>query len=190
MCAARSGATLAVAAAQTPCTMPRVSATAALLCAALCLPLASHADELADVQRMAQAGDTMGALQRAETALAAKPRDARLRFAKGVLLSDLKRDAEAITVFEQLSQDYPELPDPLNNLAVLYAAQGRLDDARIALESALRNDAQHRTARENLADVYVRMAIRLWASLAASAPADAAIARKLKLARELLAPPR
>lgn len=136
---------------------------------------------------MAAAGDTQAALSRAEQALVAKPKDAQLRFTKGVLLADLKQSAQAIEVFSQLNADYPELPDPLNNLAVLYAAQGRLDEARVALEAALRNDSQHRTARENLAGVYVRMAMRLWSTLASSAPGDATLAQKLKLGRELLA---
>ena len=39
--------------------------------------------------------------------------------------------------FEQLTEDFPELPEPYNNLAVLYAADGQLDRARAALELAL-----------------------------------------------------
>lgn len=167
--------------------MPRIQTVAMLICAVLWMPCAAQASELDEVHRLEASGDTQAALSRAEQALVARPRDAQLRFAKGVLLADLKRDAQAIEVFTQLNADYPELPDPLNNLAVLYAAQGRLDEARTALDAALRNDSQHQTARENLADVYVRMAVRLWSALAASAPTDAALARKLKLARELLA---
>lgn len=149
---------------------------------------AARADDLADVQRLAGAGDLRGALARAEQALAASPRDARLRFARGVLLADLRREAEATQVFLQMHEDYPELPDPLNNLAVLHAAGGRLDEARAALEAALRNDPQHRNARENLADVYVRLAVRLWSGLAAGGVNDPALARKLRLARDLLRP--
>jgi len=148
-----------------------------------------RADDLADVQRLAGAGELSSALQRAEQALAARPRDASLRFAKAVVLTDLKREAEAMAIFMQLHEDYPELPDPLNNLAVLHAAAGRLDDARAALELALRNDALHRTARENLADVYLRLALRLWDGLVSSGPADATLVRKLRLGRELLRPP-
>jgi Flp pilus assembly protein TadD len=169
--------------------MPRALAFAILICASLWTSGAAHATELAEVQRLAAAGDTEAALNRTEQALVAKPKDAQLRFTRGVLLADLKRDDQAIEVFRQLNVEYPELPDPLNNLAVLYAAKGRLDEARVALESAVRNDSQNRVARENLADVYVRMAVRVWSALAASAPADAALTRKLKLGRELLSGP-
>jgi Flp pilus assembly protein TadD len=171
--------------------MPRSSTTLTLLLVVSCLVVttAVRADELADIERLATQGDRAGALQLAERALVARPRDAQLRFAKGVLLADLQRPDEAMAVFTALSEDFPELPDPLNNLAVLHAAQGRLDAARVALESALRNDPQHRNARENLGDVYVRLAIRLWDSLAVGGAADAALARKLRLARELVRAP-
>lgn len=162
---------------------------AALLLAAILVAGTARADDLADVQRLAGAGDLSAALQRADEALKARPRDAQLRFVRGVLLADLKRDADALAVFQQLHEDYPELPDPLNNLAVVLAGQGRIDEARAALESALRNDAQHRNARENLADIYLRLAVRLWSGLAASGPADPAVERKLRLAREILRAP-
>lgn len=151
--------------------------------------LPAHADELADIQRLQVMGDASAALQQADKALLAKPRDAQLRFVRGVLLVELKRDDEALEVFQRMNEDFPELPDPLNNIAVLHAAKGRLEPARVALDGALRNDPHHRAARENLADVYVRLAVQLWAELAASAPSNAGLTRKLRLARELLQAP-
>jgi Flp pilus assembly protein TadD len=169
--------------------MPRVL-TLALLALTLgaCGPLA-HADALADVLRLQAAGEPSSALRQADNALLLTPRDAQLRFVRGVLLVELKRDDEALDAFQRLNEDFPELPDPLNNIAVLHAAKGRLEPARAALEGALRNDPQHRAARENLADVYVRLAMQLWGDLAASAPTDAGLTRKLRLARELLQAP-
>ncbi len=163
--------------------------TICLVAALLAAPTASWADDLADIARLQAAGDFATALQRADQALATKPRDAALRFARGVVLAELKRDADALAAFERLNEDFPELPDPLNNIAVLHAAAGRVDAARAALEAALRNDPQHRAARENLADVYLRLAVRLWDGLANPGPADPAVARKLRLARELLRAP-
>jgi tetratricopeptide (TPR) repeat protein len=83
--------------------------------------------------------------------------------------------------------------EPYNNLAVLRAAQGQLDEARVALEAALRADPAHREARENLGDLYVRLAVRLWEGLGPAAgrrEPDADLARKLRLAREISAPGR
>jgi len=169
--------------------MPRAP-TRVLLAAALGVGvLSAHADELADIQRLQAAGEASSALRQADKALLANPRDAQLRFVRGVLLVELKRDDEALDVFQRMNEDFPELPDPLNNIAVLHAANGRLEPARAALEGALRNDPQHRAARENLADVYVRLAVQLWGELAASAPTNAGLTRKLRLARELLQAP-
>lgn len=169
--------------------MPRVLTLVLLAVTLSACVLSAHADELADIQRLQAAGDASAALQQADQALLAKPSDAQLRFVRGVLLVELRRDDEALDVFQRMNEDFPELPDPLNNIAVLHAAKGRLEPARAALEAALRNDPQHRAARENLAEVYVRLAIRLWADLATSAPANAGLTRKLQLARELLQAP-
>jgi Flp pilus assembly protein TadD len=170
--------------------MPRLLPLLLLVAATALGPRVADADELTDAQRLQATGDLAGALTRVEQGLAARPRDADLRFARGVLLAELKRNDEALEAFTRLSEDYPELADPLNNIAVLQAASGRTDAARAALEAALRADPQHRAARENLADVYVRLAVRLWDGLLdPSQRPDDAIARKLRMARELLRAP-
>ena len=128
--------------------------------AAACLAaLPLRADELLDIDKLYRAGDVQQALRKADEAIAAQPRAAQVRFLKGVMLADLKRNAQAIEVFAALTQDFPELPDPYNNLAVLYAAEGQLQNALVALQTALRNDPAHRAARENLGDVYLALAI-------------------------------
>lgn len=144
------------------------------------------ADALGDARRQAAAGQSEVALATIDKALGAKPQDAQLRFQRGVLLADLGRHEAAMQVFLALNQEFPELPDPLNNLAVLHAAQGDLERARVALEAALRNQPGHRAARENLGDVYARMALRLWQSLAAGTQVEPTLARKLALARQLV----
>jgi Flp pilus assembly protein TadD len=150
---------------------------------------AASADELVEIQRLQAAGNPEAALQQADRVLALNPRDAQIRFLRGVLLTELKRDDEALEAFQRMHEDYPELADPLNNIAALQAAKGQLEAARASLEAALRNDPAHRAARENLADVYLRLALQLWEGLAASPPADTQLERKLRLARELVRAP-
>lgn len=157
-----------------------------LLAALLGFGAASQADALGDARRLSGAGQTVQALAVVDKALADKPKDAELRFFRGVLLTDLGRSAEAQLIYTALSQEYPELPDPFNNLAVLHAARGELDQARALLETALRNEPRHRAARENLGDVFLRLAVRQWQSLAAEAQPEPALSRKLALARELM----
>jgi Flp pilus assembly protein TadD len=57
-----------------------------------------------------------------------------------------------------LIEDYPELPEPYNNLAVLYAQQKQFDKARTALEMAIRIHPGYATAYENLGDLHSRLA--------------------------------
>jgi Flp pilus assembly protein TadD len=150
----------------------------------------ARADEVAEVQRLLRAGELPAALERAERATAADPQDARLRFLTGVILMDLQRDAAALSVFERLTEDFPELAEPYNNIALLQGRAGKLDEARAALETALRNDPTLRAARVNLGDVYLRLAMRSWETLAGEAPGDAGLQRRLRAAREIVAQPR
>jgi Flp pilus assembly protein TadD len=137
------------------------------------------------IERLFRSGQTVQAFQRVDRAIAAQPGDPALRFLLGVMLTESKRETEAIQTFERLTQDFPELPEPFNNLAVLLAAQGQIDRSRALLEVALRNDPTYLTAHQNLGDVFARLAVRAYAAAASSARVDDNLSRKLRLAREL-----
>lgn len=136
-------------------------------------------------QRLADEGRPDEALAAIEPALESSPSDARLRFLKGVILSGQGKDAEAIAIFQGLARQFPELPEPHNNLAALHAARGELDLARKALDEAIRALPSYALAHENLGDLHLRLAIRAWQRAVELEPANAAAARKLKLSREL-----
>ncbi len=159
-----------------------------LACSGLCLALPARADEAAEVRALLARGDHAAALERAQKAAAANPRDAQARFLVGVVLMDSQRNDEALAQFTRLAQDYPELPDPQNNIALLHARAGRLDSARAALETALRNDPSHRLARANLGQLYLMLAVQTLEQAAALGPLDPAVQRRLEGARVLLAP--
>ena len=130
-----------------------------LVAAALTMSTATvFADDIADVQKLLAAGKNPEALQKADQYLAARPKDPMMRFLKGISLSQAGRTSEAITVFVKLTEDYPELPEPFNNLAVLYAQQGQYEKSRSALEMAIRTNPSYSTAYENLGDVYAKLA--------------------------------
>ncbi|NYE63340.1 ketosteroid isomerase-like protein [Duganella sp. 1224] len=116
------------------------------------------ADEFADVSKLAKAGKVADALAKTNEYLSKHPADAQMRFMKGVLLSEQNKSEEAIAVFTKLTEDYKDLPEPYNNLAVLYAANGQYDKARVALEKAIRTNPSYQTAYENLGDIYGKMA--------------------------------
>ncbi len=151
---------------------------------------ADSSQQLRDIEQQFRRGETATALQRLDQTLQQQPGDAGLRFLKAVLLAEGQQGAAAAALLEQLTQDFPELPEPYNNLAVLQGSAGRLDQARSLLDTALRLDPNYRTAHENLGDVYVRLAQRAYlaAGAATSSPrAEPALQNKLRLARELSA---
>ncbi|MDE2309738.1 MAG: tetratricopeptide repeat protein [Betaproteobacteria bacterium] len=124
----------------------------------LCFSLAAHADEVQDINKLFKQGQHEQALERVNTYLAGKPKDAQARFLKGLILTEQGKTNDAIRIFSELTEDYPELPEPYNNLAVLYAGQGQYDKARVALEMAIRTHPSYATAHENLGDIYAKMA--------------------------------
>lgn len=81
-----------------------------------------------------------------------------LLFIDGVLLSELGEIDKAISVFVSLTKSHPSLPEPYNNLAVLYAQSGNFDLARTALEKSIKTHPSYATAHVNLGDLYTRMA--------------------------------
>ncbi|MFN4350023.1 MAG: tetratricopeptide repeat protein [Hylemonella sp.] len=116
------------------------------------------ADEYSEVGQMLRAGRLAEAQTRVDRALAAKPRDPQMRYFKGVIQRESGQPAEALATFTKLTEDYPELPEPYNSLAVIHAAQGEFDKARIALEMAIRANPGYATAHENLGDIHARLA--------------------------------
>ena len=159
-----------------------------ILAAALALAAtAAPAQEVREIEKLYRSGDTTLAMQRVDKAIAEKPRDAALRFQRAVMLTELQRTDEAIDALNKLIEDFPDLPEPYNNLAVLLAGQGRIDSARALLETALRHDPAYAVAHENLGDVYIRLAQREFDRASAAGRIDDALQRKLKLTRDMAA---
>lgn len=149
---------------------------------------AAHADDYGDVNQLIRSGKLPEALARADQYLAAKPRDPQMRFLKGVIQTESGRPNDAITTFTKLTEDYPELPEPYNNLAVLYAGQSQFDKARAALEMAIRTNPSYATAHENLGDVYAKLASQAYSKALQLDGNNTGVQPKLALIRDLFAP--
>lgn len=121
---------------------------------------AGPAEDTKDATKLYQQGKLDQALSKVNSALTQQPKDAQGRFLKGLILTEQKKGADAIQVFTSLTEDYPELPEPYNNLAVLYANQGNYDKAKAALELAIHTHPSYATAYENLGDIYAQLARR------------------------------
>jgi ketosteroid isomerase-like protein len=148
---------------------------------------ASHAwaDEYIDVTKLMKGNQMSEAMAKADQYLASKPRDPQMRFLKGVIQSETNKVNEAISTFTRLTEEYPELPEPYNNLAVLYANGGQFDKARHSLEMAIRTNPSYSTAHENLGDIYARLASQAYAKALQLDAANTAVSPKLALIREL-----
>jgi ketosteroid isomerase-like protein len=163
-------------------TLYRALASAGMV-ASLLIWSPAQADELADVSKLAKAGKVVEALNKANDYLAKRPADPQMRFMKGVLLTEQGRSDEAITIFTRLTEDYKDLPEPYNNLAVLYAGKGDYEKARATLEKAIRTNPSYMTAYENLGDVYGKMASQAYDKALALGANNAPVQSKLTLLR-------
>jgi ketosteroid isomerase-like protein len=159
-----------------------------LALAAALMGSTAWADDYGDVNQLLRAGKHSEALAKADQYLAAKPRDPQMRFLKGVIQTEAGKPADAISTFNKLTEDYPELPEPYNNLAVLYAGQSQFDKARAALEMAIRTNPSYATAHENLGDVYAKLASQAYSKALQLDAGNTGVQPKLALIRELFAP--
>ncbi|MBF0369740.1 MAG: tetratricopeptide repeat protein [Magnetococcales bacterium] len=165
------------------------SLVAVCLCFALLtglsFPEKSYADELEEIYRLADQRRFDQANRRLNAYLKENPKDPQARFLKGLVLTEQKKRGEAIKVFTALSRDYPELPEPFNNLAVLFAEQGDYDKARDALTRAIETHPNYATAHENLGDIYAKMASQSYSRALQLNRSNAQAQAKLNLVTKL-----
>ena len=162
--------------------------TLLIVTALLVGPLAQAATTPLDqTQSLWLAGHRQEAVTAIQAELARSPDDLKLRFTLGVYRMELRETDAALQIFTALTQDFPDLADPYNNLAVLHAGQGQLDQARADLEQALRLQPDHAQAQENLGDLLLRLAARAYerAQAAAAVPSQG-LAQKLKQTQALV----
>ena len=92
-------------------------------------------------------------------------------------------------MFLKLTEDFPELPEPYNNLAVLYAQNKQYEKARAALQMALRDHPEYAVAHENLGDVYAKLASQSYDKAVQLNAANAAARAKSSAIQNLLDTP-
>ena len=147
--------------------------------------VAAQTDDYQEAQKLFRGGQQSQALERVDSFLKGNPKDARARFLKGLILTEQNKTADAIRIVTGLTEDYPELPEPYNNLAVLYAQQGQYDKARSALELSIRTHPSYATAHENLGDIYAKLASQAYDKALQLDKANTAAQTKLGLIKEL-----
>ncbi|MEO7403539.1 MAG: tetratricopeptide repeat protein [Burkholderiales bacterium] len=144
------------------------------------LPIALQA-----VPKLIRTGNYAQALTTIESHLKNDPDSIPAQFFRGVVFAETKRSTDAIEVFSDLIARHPQLPEPYNNLAVLYAANGQYHRARDALEQAVAANAQSPLVHENLGDVYARLAAASYERATKLEPTNRGVRAKLTLIRNL-----
>jgi tetratricopeptide (TPR) repeat protein len=129
-------------------------------------------------------------LTQLDARIASNPHDAQAKFKRGTALAHLNRDDDAIAAFTELTQLYPELPEPYNNLAALYAKHGRYAEARAALETATKVNPGYGLAYENLGDLYLRMANEAYRRAQGLGKASATTTQRLADIQKIVSPPK
>ncbi|WP_034618619.1 tetratricopeptide repeat protein [Chitinibacter tainanensis] len=155
----------------------------------LLFSLSAHAADSDDIQQLIRSKQFAQALERADKSLAKTPKDAQVRFLRALALSELGRSDEAIKAFTQISEEFPQLPEPYNNLAVLYANKGQFDKARTALQMAIQTNPSYAIAHENMGDLYARLASQAYDKALQLESNNAQIQTKLKLVDSLFSQP-
>ena len=146
------------------------------------------ADDTPQIDASIAAQNWSGALSELDARIAAHPHDAQAKFKRGSVLAHLNRDDDAILQFTELTQAYPELPEPYNNLAALYAKHGRYEEARTALETAIKANPGYGLAYENLGDLYLRLADQSYRRAQTLGQAGATTAQRIASIEKIVLP--
>lgn len=161
--------------------------TAGLICATAFGSGLVQASQTAvgEVSQLLERGKVNEAAQRVQSHLKKNSNDVQMRFLQGVIAAEQQKIDQAIQIFTALTQEYPGLPEPYNNLAVLYAAKGEERKATQVLEQAIRTNPSYATAHENLGDLYARMASDAYAKALQLDNNRKAIQPKLALIKQI-----
>ena len=100
--------------------------------------------------------------------------DVQLLFLKGRALSALGEHNDAIKLYQGMTEQFPELPEPWNNLAAEYVRQGKFDLAHDALQMALGINPKFALAQNNLGKVLLLQAHAAYTQAARLGAAGAA----------------
>jgi tetratricopeptide (TPR) repeat protein len=128
------------------------------------------------------------AIEAIDKELKVNPRNVQLRFVRARINIEMGNIPAAKNALLEITQQFPELPEPYNNLAVLEAQTGHLEEAKDYLELALKVQPSFATAHENLGDVYTRLAARAYGKALSIDRKQIQNRRKMKLAEDILKP--
>lgn len=121
-----------------------------------------------DIEKLVKARKYQDSINAINDHLKKTPRNVQLRYVKARLQIELREFDAAKKTLIEITQQFPELPEPYNNLAAIAANQGRWIEARDYLELALKLRPSYSLAAANLGEVYVHLAAKAYEDAAAN----------------------
>ena len=118
----------------------------------------ARADVYTEVNDKITAGQLQTAQSMITRHLQKQPSDPQMRLMQSQIQAAQGQTALAQETLEALTQEFPELPEPYNNLAALYAQQHAFEKALNSLAQAIRARPDYALALENMGDVHVALA--------------------------------
>lgn len=156
-----------------------------MLGAIVCMTMAVSAATTVEIQALLKEDKLNQAMRATESALRDDAGNVELRFLKGIIHTRKNELDAAAAEFLTLTQDHPDLPEPYNNLAVVYAAKGEYDKARQTLLRAINTHPSYATAYENIGDIYTKMASEAYVQALQLDESNITAREKLALVNEL-----
>ncbi len=87
-----------------------------------------------------------------------QPENLQLQFLTALALQNNNQQQLAIQHYQQITKAHPELPEPRNNLAIIYLQQGQPDKAVDLLIASLQTHPAYATVWHNLSNLYKGLA--------------------------------
>ena len=139
-----------------------------------------------DVRKLLRQAKYPPALLLVNKHLSTNPRDPQMRFWQAYIFEQLDQPNMAQQVYLELTREYPELPEPHNNLGAIYAAKGDYPNAKASLEAALRANPNYAAAHENMGDLLVNIARQSYERSLMVDPNQRDIAQKIERLKPVL----
>lgn len=152
----------------------------------LAFSVGAKADIYSEVNRLVMAEQWPAAQSQADTHLKTQPTDPQMRLLLSRIQDGQGQTMAAMATLQTLTQSFPELPEPHNNLAALLARQNRYAEALVSLQAAIRARPDYATALENLGDVYLALAIEAYQNANRALPSQPRTASKRLAVEEIL----
>ena len=125
-----------------------------LLMCSLCFKAAYSAATIQDLQLLIDQNLFAPATVTGDQLLIEQPGNAQIQFLTAYAYQMDKQSNRAKELYQNLIREYPELPEPRNNLAMIYLDQGNSDKASQLLIDALNTNSSYSTAYNNLGRIY------------------------------------